>query len=384
MIRVLMFHSVGLEQSGWATNYLSIPIVHMEKLFHFLASNGYETPFLERWYELEDSLKLSDTKSVFLTFDDGYLDNWTYLFPLLGKYGLKATIFINPEFIDPSAAPRPNLDDVWQGKALQEELTASGYLNWQEIIQMQASGLVDIQSHSMSHNWYFTSERIVDFYARDDRNLYWLAWLARPDRKPFWMSEDQRGFIPNGTPIFENGRSLGIRRYFPDPALGAYSSGLFQGDSRPNKADALAKCYKFLAEKGSAGRCETDQEMLHRYVHELQGSKEILEAKLGKKVNFLCWPGGAYNDLSVSICKEVGYLASTVASRERHLRFDNSGVHKRIVRAGIGSAFSVRGRMINNNNPNALVRSFQELEGQWYWKYPRRFKKAFYYLRPRS
>lgn len=384
MIPVIMFHSVGLEESNWISNYLSVPLIQMKALIQFLSENKYDTLFLDDWYQLQGHAEDKKSKKVFLTFDDGYLDSWVYLFPLLEKFNVKVTVFINPEFVDPSKALRPNLRDVWDNKVEKDKVSPKGYLNWVEIAKMNNSGLVDIQSHSMSHNWYFKNERIIDIYLPENKKHFWLAWLAKPDRKPFWITENQWKFIPEGTPIFENGRSLGIRRYFPDRALVDFSVDLFRRRLQPDRAKAISACNKFMAENGSSGRSETDEEMIRRYFYELRESKEVLEKRLNKKVNFLCWPGGAYNDLSDAISKEAGYLGSTVASSERHLSFDNSAAHKRIVRTGIGSSFSVRGRTIINNNPNALVRSFQELEGQWYWKYPRRFKKAFYYLRPKA
>src|SRR5690606_34241856 len=32
-------------------------------------------------------------KSVVLTFDDGFLDNWVYAHPLLARYGMRAVLF---------------------------------------------------------------------------------------------------------------------------------------------------------------------------------------------------------------------------------------------------------------------------------------------------
>lgn len=380
MIKIIMFHSVGLEKSDWIDNFLSVPVVHMESFLFFLNKNKYQTLFLDKWYELVDYPHYQEKRYLALTFDDGYLDNWVYLFPLLVKYGIKATMFINPEFVDPSESVRPNLQDAWQGRVEIGQLHAKGFLNWPEILKMAQSGLVDIQSHSMSHNWYFANERILDFYSSKRKDLYWLAWMERPERKPFWMNEDQSDFVQIGTPVFENGRSLGIRRYFPDQALIDFSVDLFLKNPQLSMEDARRECFEYIASKGPAGRMETDEEMVKRYYYELKTSKDILGKKLNKKVDFLCWPGGAYNDLSVSISRQVGYLGSTLASRERHLPFDNSGPYKRIVRYGLGSTFTARGKTFINNNPQTLIRNFMELEGKWYWKYPRRIKKIYYMM----
>lgn len=373
-----MFHSLGLERTDWTGRFLSVPVVHMEELFKFYAKKKYDTVLLNEWSAERSWNRTEREKTVLLTFDDGYLDNWAYLFPLLERYGVKATVFVNPEFVDPGDSLRPNLKDCWQGRIRRDELLDRGYLNWPEIRAMQASGLVDIQSHSMSHALYFTGERIAGFYSPERTDLYWLAWLEKPERKPFWMNEDQRGFVPAGTPVFQLGRSLGVRRYFPDPSLVGYCRELFRRNPGLTDEEARRNCLGFIAASGSSGRLETDEEMIERYRYELGTSKEILETNLRKPVDFLCWPGGAYNDLSVFLSFEAGYRASTVSSGERRDGSGPASDERRIVRFAINSSFSVRGREYIDKNRKTLVHRFLELQGQWLRKYPRRMKKAFH------
>ena len=47
-------------------------------------------------------------RAIGLTFDDGYLDNWVFAFPLLKKYGMKATVFMATDFVDPLRRMSPH------------------------------------------------------------------------------------------------------------------------------------------------------------------------------------------------------------------------------------------------------------------------------------
>src|SRR5690606_23999078 len=154
-MNVIMLHSVGNHNAKWCRNWLSTSLVHFEEFCKFLSKEKYETLHLDEWYRLQDSPDEINNKQIVLTFDDGYLDNWVYAYPLLKKYKLKVTIFVKPEVVDPSEQVRHTIADVWKGKKEAGESDSLGYLNWEEIKALDASGVMDIQSHSMSHNIYF-------------------------------------------------------------------------------------------------------------------------------------------------------------------------------------------------------------------------------------
>ena len=121
-VPILMYHGVTDETWGFAELFVSP--ADMEAQLQYLADNGYETIWfsdLARIDEIE--------KPVLLTFDDGYGDNYAELFPLLEKYRAKATIFVVTASVDNN--PR--------------SLTA------EQIREMAASGLVDFQSHTVTH-----------------------------------------------------------------------------------------------------------------------------------------------------------------------------------------------------------------------------------------
>jgi peptidoglycan/xylan/chitin deacetylase (PgdA/CDA1 family) len=375
---VLMFHSVGNENSNWYRNWLSCSLIHFERFCAHLKKKGYNTLFLKEWYKLQDRQKDIAGKEIVLTFDDGYLDNWVLVYPILKKYNLKGTIFINPEFVDTSRDKRSNLQDVWEGKQKMKELKTLGFLNWPEIEELDKSGVMDIQSHSMSHNFYFQSNEIIDVYSGQPK-YDWPAWYLRPERKPFYITEDQSNIAPPGYPIFEFGRALGLRRYFPDIRLIDYSIELYGEDNKRDISNRISLLNDKVKEW--PGQYETDEEMEKRYRYELFESKSILEEKLKKKIEFLCWPGGGYNELSIRLSKEAGYKASTIASRERHRMIDNSGDYKRIQRYGMGSFIKTGKAMRIVKNPNFLIHCLKGKMGNQFYLNFNRSRKLIYILR---
>ena len=126
-VPVLMYH--GVADEAWGALDLFVRPAEMEAQLQYLLENGY-TPI---WFE---DLARADQleKPVLLTFDDGYLDNYTELFPLLQKYAVKATVFVVAGTVDYN----PN------------NLTS------EQIREMSDSGLLSIQSHTQTHPYLAT------------------------------------------------------------------------------------------------------------------------------------------------------------------------------------------------------------------------------------
>ena len=120
-VPTLMYHAVG--DDLWGIPSLFVSPAEMEKQLQYLTENGY-TPI---WFE---DLGKADTfkNPVLLTFDDGYANNYTDLFPLLKKYNVKVTVFM-----------------------ITGSIGEKNYLTEEQIKEMAASGLVSFQSHTVSH-----------------------------------------------------------------------------------------------------------------------------------------------------------------------------------------------------------------------------------------
>ena len=355
VVPALMFHSIGLQDHKWIWSHISEPLETFERKIALLNKSGFRTVFWRELYLYMRGDKSLPRKAIFLTFDDGYLDNWVYVLPILSKYGMKATVFVSPEFVEPGNSVRPNLDDVHAGNCDAENLQLAGFLNWAELREMEKSGLVDVQSHAMSHTWYFSGPRLVDLHRPRPISPYpWLFWNERPDRKPFYLSEIQEEFLPWGYPILEHAKSLEVRRFIPDQrSVNDFIATIHERIGveslrRDDWADMVqTRAGIVLKDAELAGRFETDDERTKRLSYEITGSKEILDKKLNKNVEFICWPGGANSDRVQQIALDAGFKAWTLNSAQESAKRNIPGVDSRSIRRiSTGNAIGIRSRIV--------------------------------------
>ncbi len=178
---VLMYHSI--DYTADKKDRMAVSPDNFARQMKYLRDHGYNVIPLDEAVSYIKQKKRPPPKTVAITIDDGYENNYKYAYPVLKQYHIPATMFVVINFI---------------GK--------NGFLTWGEIREMSASGVVDIESHTKSH-----------------------PWLTGVDDK--------------------------------------------------------------------------------RLKDELAGSREILERMLGKKVKFVCYPMGVYNEHVKSMVKEAGYEA---------------------------------------------------------------------------
>lgn len=370
-----MFHSVGNTSEDWYRNWLSTEFIQFENFCSYLKTRKFRTISLDEWYFFQNNKKSIIGNEVVLTFDDGYLDNWVFAFPILKKYGLRATIFINPEFIDPSLGLRPTFLAKQSIDIIKSKEHKLGFLNWDEIKALDESRVMDIQSHSMSHNFYFHTNKIIDIY-EGQKKYDWIPWFTHPERKPFYLTEDQTTYTPVGYPIFEFTRALKVRRYFPDQGFIDQCINSFKLKEKNQTANQATKYLKIFP-----GRFETDQEMEDRYTYELFKSKSILEERLNKKIDFLCWPGGGYNELSINLSQAAGYKASTIASADIESVGDNLGEYKRIQRFGMGSFMTTSHGHHLLKSKNYLIHNFNGRSGKLFYRNLNRARKLGFIIK---
>ena len=95
-LRVLLYHKVS---DNGHYDFLTVTGSNLEEQFQFLKQQGYTSILLSDLVKHVRQGAPLPEKPVLITFDDGYRDNYTVMYPLLLKYELKANIFLVPTFL---------------------------------------------------------------------------------------------------------------------------------------------------------------------------------------------------------------------------------------------------------------------------------------------
>ena len=113
-----------------------------EKQIKTLSENGYTGITFEEMVEYVYNGKKLPEKSICITFDDGYLNNYEIAYPILKKYNMKANIFV----IGVSVGSLTNYKDT--------NYPITPHFTYEQAKEMEESGLISIQSHTYDmHEW---------------------------------------------------------------------------------------------------------------------------------------------------------------------------------------------------------------------------------------
>ena len=129
---VLMYHSFtnGNNDSDYV-----LKISDFENDILWLIENGYEFVGIKDLTEHFSSGRKLPEKCVMITFDDGFLNNYTYAFPIIKKYGVKTVISPIASCSD-AQTENPDLNPVYAN------------ITWEQLDEMCKSGLVEPGNHS--------------------------------------------------------------------------------------------------------------------------------------------------------------------------------------------------------------------------------------------
>jgi len=127
---ILEYHQICLEPQ----NELDVSLENFQKELDWLQDHGYHALSMPRFLYCINKHLPFPTKSVLITFDDGYQGVYDYALPELRKRYMHATLFVVTDSLDKKDKPYDRLTT-------------------KEVEKMGRDYLVDIGSHTLSHDW---------------------------------------------------------------------------------------------------------------------------------------------------------------------------------------------------------------------------------------
>lgn len=131
-VPILMYHSVGYNKV--ASRYILAP-EDFERDLIWLCDHGYTSVLVSDLIRYADGEGDLPERPVVITLDDGFLNNLTYVLPLLERYGMCAVVSVVGSFCDAYTA-NPDPDPAY------------AYLTWSDVATLAASGRVEIANHT--------------------------------------------------------------------------------------------------------------------------------------------------------------------------------------------------------------------------------------------
>lgn len=130
-VPILLYHNIA-ESYEASDNLLHITPERFKEHMQALNNAGYTAISYNDYKNYVNGVSSIPEKSIIIAFDDGYLSNYTYAFPILKEFGMKAAIFVVTGSVD-------------------NEKTVYPHFGYAQAKEMLDSGLIEIGSHTHSH-----------------------------------------------------------------------------------------------------------------------------------------------------------------------------------------------------------------------------------------
>lgn len=111
-IAILGYHSIMPKAINTSGDNLVVDQEKFEQQLKLLKKLGYKTMTLDEFYCWKNKQCKKDKKSVLITFDDGYNNNYEYAYELLKKYNMNAVVFCVGSYIESNDDIHMNKDTI--------------------------------------------------------------------------------------------------------------------------------------------------------------------------------------------------------------------------------------------------------------------------------
>lgn len=210
-VPILLYHDIN--QSPDKSGIAVTPEKFEEDLIA-LKQAGYTTISFNDLIACIDRQVPWPSKPIIISFDDGYASNYTYAYPLLKQYHMKASFFVIGWSVGKQSM-----------ESSQTKITP--HFTWQEAKEMSDSGLVEIQNHTYDLH----SEEGLS-YGKGDATGKGVTKLSAESAYQY-ETRLSRDFAYNNRLIYE---AIGIK-----PTILAYPMGIrsFESDFAVSDAGLL-------------------------------------------------------------------------------------------------------------------------------------------------
>ncbi len=137
--RVLCYHDIrddARNTMAASPESTAIDTRELTRQLSWLEKNGYHAVSLQQIIDARAGRAALPTRAVLLTFDDGYESTYTRVFPLLKQFHFPAVIALVGDWMETTAQPNTHV------------APGTRFVNWNQVREMQQSGLVEVASHS--------------------------------------------------------------------------------------------------------------------------------------------------------------------------------------------------------------------------------------------
>jgi len=197
--------------------------------------------------------KLPNDHKIVITFDDGYIDNYEYAYPLLKKYLVPATFFLLPYYVN-------NNEPVWDWKLYKIIYESNNIENLKDL---------DLLGHNLTKNRKELLWKLVNYFK-----------YKKPEIRNEYIKKISNNLIVHNFDYIKN-RSMNWNE------IKEMSSDLISfGSHGCSHTSLLNQDNNFV-----------DDELLK--------SKQIIENKLQKECNFFSFPFGSRYDFSKNLINKV-------------------------------------------------------------------------------
>ncbi len=132
-LTIIMYHQVTTSASLIGDYVVSVE--QLESDFKYISEHGYTSITAEElYYYVSNGIELPENP-IIITFDDGCESFYSYAYPLLQKYELKAVMSVVGSFAD-------------KFTLVEDHNLRYSCLNWDEIAELSDSGIVEIANHT--------------------------------------------------------------------------------------------------------------------------------------------------------------------------------------------------------------------------------------------